>query len=187
MTLADKLRRAARVLLALDGDEVRSESTAFDMADQGVELAGLVLAGRESKRRPEPERPTANDRPSVDLYRAESGDAWVLHVDTHMMDCNRAGPAELRVYVNDGEVVYANPPLRTDDDPTGSAMILSGLAELSRTLDRDGAGETDRVQPDPLRELVSAARYAAHPEESTGITALERLRHALQAFDDLEV
>ena len=35
---------------------------------------------------------------------------WVVHVDTDGTDENENGP-RLRVYVNDGDAIYANPPL----------------------------------------------------------------------------
>lgn len=59
---------------------------------------------------------------TFDVYRASSDGAWVVHIDTGdaeeagEMSCNAEGPTPLRVYVNDGEPIYENPPLQLDDD-----------------------------------------------------------------------
>lgn len=105
-----------------------------------------------------------------------------MQVDTYGLPEDLAGPRGLRVYVNDGEAIYANPPLTSDDDPDGHGFILRGLAELSLTL-----GRSTGVQPDPLRELVSAARALCEMLDGNLDDEVLRLQGALELFDDLEV
>jgi hypothetical protein len=54
------------------------------------------------------------EKPTVDIYRSEIDGAWVVHVDTveeSREDCDAVGPKPLRIYVNDGDAIYENPPL----------------------------------------------------------------------------
>lgn len=53
-------------------------------------------------------------KPTFDVYQGEDG-AWVVHIDTEGMSENGQGPTPLRVYINDGEAVYANPDLNWSD------------------------------------------------------------------------
>lgn len=43
-------------------------------------------------------------KPTVDIYRAEDGERWVVHVDT------TDDTGHITVYINDGEAVYDNNP-----------------------------------------------------------------------------
>lgn len=46
---------------------------------------------------------------SFDVYVSEEDGTLVVHVDTEGLQENAEGPI-MRLYVNDGEAVYANPP-----------------------------------------------------------------------------
>lgn len=54
---------------------------------------------------------TPNPLPPVtfDVYRGKDG-VMVIHVDTPGLPCTEQGPV-CRVYLNDGEAIWANPDL----------------------------------------------------------------------------
>lgn len=50
-------------------------------------------------------------KPTFDVYVSEIDGVVVVHVDTEGMPENENGPI-IRVYINDGEAVFSNPPYR---------------------------------------------------------------------------
>lgn len=212
--VARSVRDDARALIALDAAEQRSTGTAFDMADAALDIANAILTGPEHDARAVPES-GAVGVPTFDLYRSDVDGAYVVHVDTPAWMDSDAGPTPLRVYVNDGDAIYARPEYPGDRDseagPDELADIASGratgedppvrpiigkadsghevaFAVLERLADDSRAlGRSPGIQPDPLRELVSAARYAAFPEPGSELDMALRLRAALEPFAALEV
>lgn len=54
---------------------------------------------------------TPEDMFTIDAVISGVDGALVIYIDTdaELLPCNSEGPAKLRVYINDGDPIYANP------------------------------------------------------------------------------
>lgn len=58
------------------------------------------------------DREAQSTYPRTHVYRSDIDAAAVVHIDTDPAgECDEIGPRPLRVYINDGNAVYENPPL----------------------------------------------------------------------------